>query len=65
MEMEVKRLEDEFVTLKMAIEEAIIKGQKSVAVLSDIPESGLVSKEDFALTYVNTGSGIVGWADDF
>ena len=63
--MEVKRLQDEFVTLKTAIEEAIIKGQKSVAVLSDIPESDLVSDEDFALTCVNAGSGVVGWADDF
>lgn len=65
LEIEVKRLQDEFVTLKMAIEEAIIKGQKSVAVLSDIPESGSVSNEDFALTRVNAGSGIVGWVDDF
>jgi len=61
----VKCLQDEFVTLKMAIEEAIIKGQKSVAVLSDIPESDLVSKEDFALTCVNAGPGVVGWIDDF
>ncbi|HUW46327.1 MAG TPA: hypothetical protein VMW50_11110 [Dehalococcoidia bacterium] len=63
--MEVKRLQDEFVTLKTAIEEAIIKGQKSVAVLSDIPESDLVSDEDFALTCVNAGSGVIGWVDDF
>jgi hypothetical protein len=63
--MEVKRLYDDVRTLKMAIEEAIIKGQKSVAVLSDIQESGLVSKEDFALTCVNAGSGVVGWIDDF
>jgi hypothetical protein len=65
VEMEVKCLQDEFVTLKTAIEEAIIKGQKSVAVLSDIPESDLVSNEDFALTCVNVGSGIVGWLNDF
>ena len=63
MEVEAKRLQDEFVTLKIAIEEAIIKGQKSVAVLSDIPESDLVSDEEFALTRVNAGSGIVGWVD--
>jgi len=63
--MEVKCLYDDVVTLKTAIEEAIIKGQKSVAVLSDIPESDLVSDEDFALTCVNAGSGIVGWIDDF
>jgi len=65
LEMEVKCLQDEFVTLKTAIEEAIIKGQKSVAVLSDIPESGLVSNEDFVLTCVNAGSGVVGWLNDF
>jgi hypothetical protein len=65
LEMEVKRLHDDVVTLKTAIEEAIVKGQKSIAVLGDIPESGLVSKEDFALTCVNAGPGIVGWLDDF
>lgn len=62
--MEVKCLYDDVMTLKMAIEEAIINGQKSVAVLSDIPESDLVSNGDFVLTYVNAGSGIVGWVDD-
>ncbi len=65
MEMEGKRLQDEFLTLKTAIEEAIIKGQKSMADLNDIPESGLVSNEDSVLTRVNVGSGIVGWIDDF
>jgi hypothetical protein len=65
LEMEVKCLYDDVVTLKTAIEEAIIKGQKSVAVLSDIPESDLVSNKDFALTCVNAGSGVVGWLDDF
>ncbi|MGB5924973.1 MAG: hypothetical protein WBH01_02640 [Dehalococcoidia bacterium] len=64
MEVEAKRLQDEFVTLKAAIEEAIIKGQKSVAVLSEIPESDLVSDEDFARTRVNAGPGVVGWIDD-
>jgi hypothetical protein len=63
--MEVKYLHDDVMTLKTAIEEAIIKGQKSVAVFSDISESDLVATEDFALTCVNTGSGIVGWVDDF
>jgi len=62
--MEVKRLYDDVMTLKTAIEEAIIKGQKSMAGLNDIPDSGLVSNEDFALTYVNVGSGVVGWIDD-
>ena len=65
LEMEVKCLYDDVVTLKTAIEEAIIKGQKSVAVLSGIPGSGLFSNDDFVLTCVNAGSGIVGWLDDF
>jgi hypothetical protein len=46
LEMEVKRLQDEVVTLKTAIEEAINKGQKSVDDLKDIPRSGLVSKRN-------------------
>jgi hypothetical protein len=65
LEMEVKCLCDDVVTLKTAIEEAIIKGQKSLDALNDIPRSGLVSNEDFALTCVNAGSGVVGWLDDF
>jgi hypothetical protein len=64
LEMEGKRLHDEFLTLKMAIEEAIIKGQKSRGNLNDVPGSGLVSDEDFALTCVNAG-GVVGWIEDF
>ena len=65
MKMEVKRLQDEFVTLKTAIEEAIIKGQKSRDGLSDIPEPGLVSNDDFALTCVNAGSRTAARLADF
>ena len=65
MEMEVICLYDDVVNLKAAIEEAIIKGQKSLPGLNDIPESDLVSNDDFDLTCVNTGSGVVGWLDDF
>ncbi len=65
MEMEAERLYDEFVTLKRAIEEAIKKGQKYMGDLNNIPMSDLVYGEDFALTYMNEGSGIVGWVDDF
>ena len=65
MEMEVKRLHDEVVTLKTAIEEAINKGQKSIDDLNDIPGSGQVSNKDFALTHMNAGSGVVGRFDDF
>jgi len=42
--MKVKRLHDEVVTLKTAIEEAIREGQKSTDDLKDIPRSGRVSK---------------------
>ena len=65
LEMEGKRLHDEFVILKTAIEEAIKNGQKSIDDLNDISGSGLVSNKDFDLTCVNTGSGVVGWVDDF
>jgi hypothetical protein len=65
LEIEVKRLQDEFLILKTAIEEAIIKGQKSRGDLNDVRGSGLVSNEDFTLTSVNTGEGVVGWLDDF
>ena len=44
LEMEGKRLHDEVMILKTAIEEAINKGQKSVGDLNGIPRSGLVSK---------------------
>ena len=65
LETEVKCLYDEVVTLKMAIEEAIIKGQKSSALLSDIAECGVVFDEDFALTCEDTCPGVVGGIDDF
>ena len=69
MEMEGKRLRDEVAILKTAIEaaieEAINKRPKSIDDLNDISGSGLVSNKDFDLTCVNTGSGVVGWVDDF
>lgn len=65
LEMEAKRLYDEVATLEAAIAEAIIKGQKSVASLEDIPASGLVSDEDLAVACVGPCPGVVGWADDF
>ena len=65
MEREVKRLHDDVVALKMAIEEAIIKGQKSLDNLNDIPEPCLVSNEDFALTRVNAGSRTAARLADF
>lgn len=52
-------------TLKMAIEEAIMKGQRSLAVFTDVPESEVVFDDDFGLTCAGTGSGVVGWVEDF
>jgi hypothetical protein len=65
LETEVKRLYDDVVTLRTAIEEAIIKRQKSLAGLTDIRRSILVCHEDFVLTRRNPDSGVVGWVDDF
>jgi hypothetical protein len=65
LETEVKCLYDEVATLKMAIEEAIIKGQKSSALPSDIPECGVVFEEDLALTCGDTCPEVVGGIDDF
>jgi hypothetical protein len=55
VEKQAKRLYDDVVTLKTAIEEAIIKGQKSLPDLKDIPELRPVSNKDFALTCVHAG----------
>jgi hypothetical protein len=64
-DVEVKCLRDEVMTLKMAIEEAITKGQKSLDLLGDTPESEVVFDEEFAMTCSDTGAGVVGWVDDF
>ena len=65
MEMEIKNLQDEFVILKTAIEEAINKGQKSLDDIDGIYKYGMEISEDVALTYLDAGSGVVGWVDDF
>ena len=65
LKTEVKCLEREVMTLKTAIEEAIMKGQRSVAVIDCVLESRAVLDEDPALTCAGTGSGVVGWVDDF
>jgi hypothetical protein len=64
LETEVKSLYDEVMTLKMVIEEAIIKGQESVGGLGYIRGADLVSIKDLGSTCVNGGSGVVGWIDD-
>ncbi len=65
LETETKHLYDDVATLTVAIQKAIMKGQKSVAILGDISESDRVSHEDFAVTCANAGPGIVGWVEDF
>ncbi len=64
LETEVRCLYDEVMTLKMAIEEAIIKGQKSLDLVSDIPESDIVFDEDFTVTCAEAVPGVVGWIDE-
>ena len=69
MEIEVKRLHDEVVTLTAAIEaaigEALKNGQKSVDGCNEAPGSRQASNKDFAHTRINAGSRVVGWVDDF
>jgi hypothetical protein len=62
LEKDGKSLHDDVVTLKTAIEEAINKGQKSLAVLNDIPAPSPISNKDFALARTNAGSRTAGWA---
>ncbi len=64
LETEVKYLYDEVLTLKVAIEEAIIKGQKTFGALSDTTKSGMSADDEPDLIYVNGDSGLVGWIDD-
>jgi hypothetical protein len=59
LKREVKSLQDEFVLLKTAIEEAINKGQKSSDDLTDIPRSVLVSDKEFAFTHTNAGFEVI------
>ena len=65
MEREMKYLREECVILKAAIEEAVSKGRQFMDDLNDIPKYGMDFSKDFVFTHLNTGSGIVGWVDDF
>jgi hypothetical protein len=62
--METKCRYDEVMTLKTAIEEAIMKGQRSFGALGHIAESGMSSDEELDLIDLDEGSGVVGWVDD-
>ena len=65
METEVRSLYDDVMTLKTAIEEAIIKGRKCMDGLNGFQGSEMVCNEGFTLSCAPTGSGLVGWLDDF
>jgi hypothetical protein len=62
LKREVKNLQDDVVTLKTAIEEAINKGQKSADGINDVHWSGPVSTKKSAPARTNTGSRFDGWA---
>jgi hypothetical protein len=64
LETEVNCLYDEVLTLKVAIEEAIIKGQKAFGALTDTVKPGMTRDEELELVDVSGGSGLVGWVDD-
>ncbi len=63
--MEMKYFQEECLILKAAIEEAIKKGQLLVDDLNDVPKYVMDFSKDLIYTFVNAGSGIVGWVDDF
>lgn len=63
LDTEVKYLYDEVLTLKMAIEEAIMKGQKTFGVLTDTTRPD-VADDELDSVDVKGGSGLVGWVDD-
>ena len=64
METEAKRLQHEFVALKLAIEEAIAKGQRSSPGFRDVPGRTLVLDKTSGRARVRARPGVVGWVDD-
>jgi len=65
LETKVERLEDEFLALKTALEEAIIAGERSMGDPGEIPYYTLVSNERSASTGAAPRPGVAGWVDDF
>lgn len=65
LKAEVRCLYAEITSLKEAIEEAILKGQKSVTLLTDVPEYDVAPDEESEVASAGLGCGVVGWADDF
>jgi len=64
LEIEAKRLQGEFVALKLAIEAAIIKRQRSADVFGEVPKHTPVSDEYPVCTRATARPGVVGWVDD-
>jgi len=64
LEIEAKRLQDEFVALKLAIEEAIVKGQRSRPGIGEVPGRTLVLDKTPARGHERARPGVVGWVDD-
>ena len=64
MEMQIERLEDEFLALKTALEEALIKGQRLTGDLGEVPDFTLVSSEYSISARATARPGVVGWVDD-
>jgi len=65
LETKVERLEDEFLALKTALEEAIMAGERSMGDLGEIPYRTLVSNAHSASTRATPRPGVIGWIDDF
>ena len=64
MEMQIERLEDEFLALKTALEEALIKGQRLTGDLGEVSDFSLVSSEYSISARATARPGVVGWVDD-
>ena len=64
MEMQIERLEDEFLALKVDLEEAIIERQRARGDLAEIPAYMLVINEHSVPSRAMSRPGVVGWVDD-
>jgi hypothetical protein len=64
LEIEAKRLQHEFVALKVAIEEAIVKGQRARPGFREVPGRTPVLAKTSVRARVGARPGVVGWVDD-
>jgi hypothetical protein len=63
--MQIERLEDEFLALKTALEEAIIAGERSIGDFDETACYTLVSNEHSISARATARPGVIGWIDDF